>query len=166
MADASSSIFNEQARNRLQSPDDLDRYVRVTSPSVWVVLGAVLALVLGLLAWGIFGSVTTSISAKAVNITDATICLLDADQAAKVSVGDEVYVDGQTTTVASITPIPYSRSELSDLLAADYLLETVMPGNWAYVVFFEDELDTPHDIPLTVSITTDRVAPISLILGQ
>ena len=64
--------------------------MRVTSPSVWVVLGAVLALVLGLLAWGIFGSVTTSISAKAVNITDATICLLDADQAAKVSVGDEV----------------------------------------------------------------------------
>lgn len=101
-----------------------------------MVLGAALALVLGLLAWGIFGSVTTSISAKAVNITDATICLLDADHAAKVSVGDEVYVDGQTTTVASITPIPYSRSELSDLLAADYLLETVMPGNWAYVAFF------------------------------
>lgn len=63
MADAGSSIFNEQSRNRLQSPDDLDRYIRVTSPSVWVVLGAVIALVMGLLAWGIFDSVSTTITA-------------------------------------------------------------------------------------------------------
>lgn len=166
MADAGSSIFNEQARNRLQSPDDLDRYIRVTSPSVWVMLGAVVALVLGLLAWGIFGSVSTTVTAKAVRVSNGCICFLEPDQAAQVSVGDRALVDAQPTTVDSITSYPLSREELADFVPTDYLAETMIPGNWAYVVVFKDDLESEKGIPLVAVITTDRVAPITLILGS
>ena len=165
MADAGSSIFNEQARKRLQSPDDLDRYVRVTSPSVWVVLGAVIALVLGLLAWGIFGSVDTTVSATAVNTMNGTLCFLQPDQAARVKEGDSAYIDGQNLTVASVTDYPLSREELADLLTTDYLVETVIPGNWAHVVLFDGDLNSAKNVPLDATITTERVSPISLILG-
>ena len=50
-------IFREKAVERVNQPEDLNEYVRVTTPSVWIVLAAVLLLVAGVLAWTIFGSV-------------------------------------------------------------------------------------------------------------
>ena len=66
MADAKTSIFNKRATEKLRSPDDLDKYVRVTSPSVWVILAACIILIVGLLAWGLFGAVTTNVQATGV----------------------------------------------------------------------------------------------------
>ena len=164
MADTGSSIFNQQARERLQSPDDLDRYVRVTSPSVWVVLGAILALLFGLLAWGIFGSVSASVGATATRLNGQTICLLNAESAAKVEQGDEAVVDGQLTKVASISKTPLSSDEASKLISNDFLTNTLMTGDWAYLVTFDD-VNVEEGVPLTANITTERIAPISLVLG-
>ena len=61
MANASSSIFNKKASEKLRNPDDLDKYLRVTNPSVWIVIAACVVLLLGLLAWGVFGTVSTSV---------------------------------------------------------------------------------------------------------
>lgn len=164
MADTGSSIFNQQARERLQSPDDLDRYVRVTSPSVWVVLGAILALLFGLLAWGIFGSVSASVGATATRLDGQTICLLSAENAAKVDQGDEAIVGGQLTKVASISKTPLSADEASALINNDFLTNTLMSGDWAYLVTFDD-VNVEEGVPLTANITTERIAPISLVLG-
>ena len=68
MAGDASSIFNKQAMDRLHSPDDLDRYLRSTSPSVWMVLFAVLTLTVGLLAWGVFGSVSSSVATTGASV--------------------------------------------------------------------------------------------------
>ena len=50
-------IYREKAVQRVNRPEDLNDYVRVTTPSVWIVLIAVLLLLAGILAWTIFGSV-------------------------------------------------------------------------------------------------------------
>ena len=166
MADTGSSIFNKQALTRLHNPDDLDKFIRITSPSVWVVLLAVITLMLGLLAWGVFGSVSTSVETTGSSAGGEALCLLGADDAAKVKVGDRTYVDGQLGRVASESKAPISEDEASDLLGSDYLVETLMADNrWVYVVTFEGIEPGEEGIPITVSITTERVAPISLVLG-
>ncbi len=164
VADTGSSIFTQQARERLQSPDDLDRYVRVTSPSVWVILGAVVALLFGLLAWGIFGSVSANVGTMAAKVNGQTICFVDANDIAKVTAGDEALVNGVSTKVASVSKTPYSRDEVNSMVNNDFLSLSLMKGDWAYLVTFED-IDVEEDVPLTASITTERVAPISLVLG-
>ncbi len=60
MADKESknSIFRDKSMDRISSPESLNDYIRVTSPSVWIVLLAILVLLAGILAWGIFGKVT------------------------------------------------------------------------------------------------------------
>ena len=50
-------IYREKAVQWVNRPEDLNDYVRVTTPSVWIVLIAVLLLLAGILAWTIFGSV-------------------------------------------------------------------------------------------------------------
>ena len=166
MADASSSIFNRRAAEKLRSPDDLDKYVRVTSPSMWAVVAALVLLLAGLLAWGVFGSVTTSVSATGVAVDGEAMCFLAAEDAAKVHVGDVANVAGVQMQVAEVSAVPLSRGEASTTLKSDYLVDTLISGNWAYQVSFDgDESGLAQGVPLTVSITVERIAPISLVLG-
>ncbi len=51
------SIFRQKSLKRVSSPEELNDYIRVTSPSVWVVLAALVLLLVGMLAWSILGSV-------------------------------------------------------------------------------------------------------------
>jgi len=166
MADTSSTIFNKRATEKLRSPDDLDKYVRVTSPSVWVLLAGCAALIVGLLAWGIFGAVTTSVGTTGACVEGKAVCFLDAEEVVKVKVGDAASVAGERMTVKSVSEIPVSRSEAGEILVSDYLVSTLVEGDWAYVVEFDGTTSELADgVPLAVNITTERVAPISLVLG-
>ncbi len=49
----------EKTVERVTDPEELNGYIRVTTPSVWIVLAALVALLLGMLAWSIFGTVET-----------------------------------------------------------------------------------------------------------
>ena len=52
-----SGIFREKSIERVSSPEELNDYIRVTSPSVWLVLAALIILLAGMLVWSIFGTV-------------------------------------------------------------------------------------------------------------
>lgn len=55
-----STIFREKSMERVSSPEQLDDYIRVTTPSVWLVLLALVILLVGILAWSVFGTVTVN----------------------------------------------------------------------------------------------------------
>ena len=59
MADKESNngIFREKSIDRVTGPESLNDYIRVTSPSVWVALLALVVLLVGLLAWSVFGRI-------------------------------------------------------------------------------------------------------------
>ena len=50
-------IFREKSIERVSSPEQLNDYIRVTTPSVWLVLAAMIILLAGMLVWSIFGTV-------------------------------------------------------------------------------------------------------------
>ncbi len=53
-----SGIFRKKSMDRVSNPEALNDYIRVTTPSVWVVLIALVVLLVGMLAWSILGRVT------------------------------------------------------------------------------------------------------------
>ena len=53
-----SGIFREKSINRVSGPEALNDYIRVTTPSVWIVLLALIILLVGMLTWSILGVVT------------------------------------------------------------------------------------------------------------
>jgi len=167
MAETPSSIFNQRATEKLRSPDDLDKYVRVTTPSVWLLLAACAALLVGLLSWGFFGSVSTNVRAVGAYGNDTVVCFLSAEDAANVHVGDSSNVGGIQMEVASISPTPVSRETAISMVESDYLVDTLMEDDWAFVVTFKgDPSSLAPNVPLNVSITTESIAPISLVLGK
>lgn len=63
---AMQGLFNQKSLARINGPEELNDYVRATTPSVWIVLGAIALLVLGLVGWSIFGTL-------AVHEADGTV---------------------------------------------------------------------------------------------
>ena len=51
------SIFREKSLERVTSPEQLNDYIRVTTPSVWIILAATLILIIGTLVWAVFGKI-------------------------------------------------------------------------------------------------------------
>lgn len=166
MADANPTIFNKRAAEKLRNPDDLDKFLRVTNPSVWVVLAACVAFLAGMLAWGVFGAVTTSVSATGVVVGDEAMCFLSAEDAAKVDVNDIASINGNQMTVAEVAKVPVSQDEAYEILGSDYLVHSLLKGDWAYQVKFTGDIDDlSQGVPLTVNITVEQIAPINLILA-
>ena len=58
--ESENTIFREKSMDRVSSPEALNDYIRVTTPSVWIVLIAILVLLAGMLAWAIFGRVAVT----------------------------------------------------------------------------------------------------------
>ena len=50
------SIFRDKSLERISSPDQMDDYIRVTTPSVWIALLALVILLIGILAWTVLGT--------------------------------------------------------------------------------------------------------------
>ena len=51
------SIFRKKSLERLTAPEQLNDYIRVTTPRVWLILIAMLILVVGVLVWAVFGKI-------------------------------------------------------------------------------------------------------------
>ena len=54
---AEKSIFRDKSLERISAPEQLNDYIKVTKPSVWVVLIATILLIAGVLVWAIFGKI-------------------------------------------------------------------------------------------------------------
>ena len=168
MADATSSMFTKKASDKLRSPDDLDEFVRVTNPSVWLVLAACAALLIGLVAWGVLGTAETSVGATGACVKGETICFLPDSKASSIHIGDIANVGGEQMKVAKLSTVPVSRAEAREIVGNDYLASTLVNDDWSYVVHFSgDNAPTFEEgIPLGVTITTERIPPISLVFGN
>ena len=53
-----SGLFRQKSMDRVSGPESLNDYIRVTTPSVWLVMIAIVLLLVGVLAWTILGRVT------------------------------------------------------------------------------------------------------------
>lgn len=50
-------IFRKMSLERVTAPEQLNDYIKVTTPSVWLILFATLILIVGTLFWAVFGKI-------------------------------------------------------------------------------------------------------------
>jgi HlyD family secretion protein len=63
---APNQIFRQAALDRLSSPDQLDLLTQVTTPKGWIALYTLLGSVVVALAWGIWGSLPTTVAGSGI----------------------------------------------------------------------------------------------------
>ena len=59
------SLFRKNSVEHISSPEQLNDYLRVTSPAIWVVLIAVIILLAGVLIWASFANIDSFVTGTA-----------------------------------------------------------------------------------------------------
>lgn len=97
-------IFREKSLERLSSPEELNDYLHVTNPAIWVVLAAVVLLLSGLLIWSNFTSIVSSAAGTAVAEKGVlTVTFEDEKKEQKIQPGMEVTVGNTRAEILSVT---------------------------------------------------------------
>ena len=154
-------LFREKSLDAIESPESLNDYLRVTSPGVWLVLAAVIALLAGGVLWGIFGRIDTHVNVAVPSDSGRCVCLMPyAALQSVMEQGDAVTVDGQAyplkpgaeveMVIVSESTSPYIRLA-AGLNTGDMAVEIPMEASLADGVY-------------QGSVRTESLKPISLLL--
>lgn len=153
-------LFRKKSIDRVSSPEQLDKYIRVTNPAFWTILLAIIALLAGVCAWGVLGHLDTTVSAAAVSEQGAVTLYVKESDMPSLKEGREVRIQEQSYTITQISKMPVmAQDNLSD-----YTLHIggFQSGEWVYAIQTDAELP---DGTYAAEIVVESVAPISFVLN-
>lgn len=165
-------LFKKSSVERFSSPEKLNDYIQVSNPSSWMVLGAALALLLGVLAWGFFGELTQSVSFTGVMQEGVLRCYLDNATSAAlthdmavtiVPVNETDTAQPVSGCVAAIAVYPLSYEEASEGLEQDYLPAVLGLSTWNILVEVVPDAELYEGMVYSLSAVTQTQRPIDLV---
>ncbi len=152
------SIFRKSAVDKVSSPEQLNEYIHVTSPSIWMALVGIIFVLIGAIVWATFGNIYTTVYGAGIVKDRNLVIYVKVEDRPSVNVGMDITVNGRKTTVREISSEPVKVSgELSD-----YVLEEagLKEGDWAYEVKADTDLD---DGVYQAAIVVETIHPIKFV---
>ena len=128
------SVFRRKALDQIHSPEQMNDYLKVTNPGIWVILAAVVLLFIGLFAWATVGKLETTAKAQAV-IQDGTARVMLTETAVLPIASDmDVRIEGEDYGISTVEQDEFGRdvalvpvSLANGTYDAKVILETVFP---------------------------------------
>ena len=155
-----SELFRKKSLDRISSPEQLNEYIRVSTPSVWLLLAAIAALLIGVCVWGLFGRMDTTLSVVAVNREGAVTAYVRQTDAEKVAADAIASIGGEEGRVLSVGEEPIRVDETF----TEYMrhVGALQEGEWVCAVTM--------DIPCaegvhSAQIVIESVSPMSFVLN-
>lgn len=157
----SSTIFREKSLKKIASPEQMNDYIRVSSPSVWMVLTAVIVLLAGVCVWGMFGHLDTAVQTGGVCADGRLTAFVGEEDHDKIKENAVISVDGVEYAVAEITNAPIRVDDQIDPYVVH--LAGFTEGDWVYRLY----ADVPGlaDGVYAASVITERVRPLDFVLN-
>jgi hypothetical protein len=87
-------LFREKSLEAVESPESLNDYLRVTSPGVWLIMSAVIALLVGGILWSIFGHIRTTADFAVAVTKEKSVCYVTYDAIDKVLARGVINIEG------------------------------------------------------------------------
>ena len=97
-------VFRKSVMDRLSSPEELNEYLHVTRPSVWIALVAVIIILVGALIWSSVTYIESYVDVTAEVKNGSMTMLLERDTPflERIEVGQDVITGSSTTQITSI----------------------------------------------------------------
>lgn len=110
MAEQKKTIFSQQALDKINSPEQLHDYMKVTNPGIWIILAAVILLLGGMFAWASIGKLETTANAMAVIENGNARVMLTEIAAAPITSEMSVRIGSQDYDIATVIQDEYGRA--------------------------------------------------------
>ena len=134
-------LFRQKSIDRISSPEQLQDYMRVTNPGIWMVLAAVILLLAGLIACSVAGKIETKLAVTCDADKGVVTAELLPSEGVKVRAGMPLRVAGQEVEV-------------------DYVYQN---DDSQYIVTAKAQI---QDGVYDGEIVTESISPISFLLND
>ena len=95
-------IFRKKSLDKAKSPDNLDDYIRVSNPSVWLLLISVIVLLIGACVWGVWGHVDSTVNTLVSVQNDNAVCYVAEDNITSLQDGMLVRYENCEAVISKI----------------------------------------------------------------
>ncbi len=154
------NLFRKSSIDRVNSPEQLNDYIRVANPSVWILLAAIVVLLVGVVIWGVFGSVETKVNTTLIVQNGTVSAYVSSDNISSLKEGMTVRVDDKEGVIESINKTPV---EISNTFSSYFLyLSGLQTGDFVYEV--NVNLSGVEDGIYSASIVVDSINPIYFVI--
>ena len=155
-----SDLFRKKNMERVSSPEQLNDYIRVSDPGVWMLLAAIIILLVGVCVWGIFGHLDTKTETAGICENGKLVCYVREADMDGVKIGTPVSIGKDEYYVNEISADPVRLDGEKDA----YLIHLggLTAGEWVYAVSADCPL---ADGTYEVSVITERIEPLSFVLN-
>ena len=153
-------LFRKKSVDKVSSPEQLNEYIRVANPGVWMVLAAIVILLAGVVVWGFIGHLDTTLATAVVCENGEAVIYVNEADVEKVEVGMTVRV-GENEY--AISEIPTEPKRVDDTMS-EYAVHLggLTSGEWVYAVKVNGDIaDGVHKAEIVI----ERISPISFILN-
>lgn len=154
------NIFRQESIDRLASPEQMNDYIRVSNPGVFLVLATIILLLVGICVWGSVARFSTAVDVFVVSSNGAVTAFVPEAYANTISEGMPARIDGKNCNVSSLAQHPVQAEEVLD--AYQMHLSGYMPGEWVLPVSISGELPEGN---FSGDIETESFAPIRLVMN-
>ncbi len=161
--DMENKIFRKKSLDRIASPEQLTDYIKVSNPSVWIILGAASILLISVLIWSAFGTLPTTLKVTAYVKDGVSVCYVDSDTATKIISGMETKISNVTGKVIAVSTTPASLAELNKKYGDADTAKLLSAGTLNYPI--TSQIPGVANGIYEMVITIDNAKPISFILN-
>ena len=151
------SPFREKSIERIENPEQLNDYLKVTSPGVWLVLATVIVLLIGVCIWGVFGRIQATVPAAVISQNGESVCLVPVTALEGMIHHRSVSVDGKEIVMSPSSLRAEVISEDTDVYVM--LAGKLSVGDIVYPVALAETLD---DGVYSGTLVTETLSPASL----
>lgn len=153
-------IFRKESMDRVNSPEQLNDYIRVATPSVWMVLAAIIVLLVGVCVWGIFWHLDTRLDTFGVCRDGKLTCYLTEADISQMAENAFVSVDGSEYPVTEVSAFSIAFSEAEN---AQLLPEGTFPAD-ARIYVITAYAPQLQDGSYSLSLIVRRETPMSFVV--
>ena len=153
-------LFNKSNMDKVSSPEQLQNYVKVANPGLWMVISAIVILLAGVIVWGVIGKIDTTMSTAIVTDSGISVIYIGESDVEKLEIGMTVRSEGGEYTITDIAKAPIK----VDGALTDYAIHAsgLTVGEWVYAVSIDGE---HSDGVQKADIVIESISPISFILN-
>lgn len=146
------NLFRKESLEKINSPGQLNRYIRVAEPGVWIVLLSIVLLLAGAVVWSVFGVIETKVPAWVVADENGAVCYVDEQYESRLKPGMLVRTEIGNGSIAS-----EARAEFNPPAGVGRMFT-------AGVSAAELELDAAFSGMLEADVILEQIPPISFLL--
>lgn len=154
------NLFRKKSIDRISSPEQLNDYIKVANPGVWLLLGAIVILLAGIIVWSFLTVLDTVVKGVAISKNGSVVCYVEEENASNLIEGMTFTINDSKYSVSEISTQPVAaESVLSDYAMHvggfkqdDWVITVKTVGNGAEDGIYEADIVVESVSPKTFVI--------------